>query len=135
MSIAGSAGDQRRPAPGENPSNFKTEYHPRSKRPTLLQTADEFRIYKTSSPPPDPAPWRPFRCEGDFEFTEIVLDTSLNKRHIDALLDLISRVAQGQTQVTFKNEDELRKVCDVATEELTPVSGYDLHFYSSISDF
>ena len=64
-----------------------------------------------------------------------MLDASLNKRHIDALLDLISCVAQGQTQVTFKNEDELHKVCDVAAEELTPVSGYDLHFYSSISNF
>ena len=135
MSITGSAGDQWQPAPGENPSNFKTEYHPHSKCLTLLQTADEFHIYKTSSPPPDPAPWHPFRCEGDFEFAEIALDASLNKRHIDALLDLISHVAQGQTQVTFKNEDELCKVCDAAAEELTPVSGYDLHFYSSISDF
>ena len=135
MSIAGSASDQWQPAPGENPSNFKTEYHPHSKHPTLLQTADKVHIYKTSSPPPDPAPWRPFRCEGDFEFAEIALDASLNKRHIDALLDLISCVAQGQAQVTFKNEDKLRKACDAATEELTPVSGYDLHFYSSISDF
>ena len=135
MSITGSASNQQRPAPGENPSNFKTEYHPCSKRPTLLQTADKFCVYKTFSPPPDPAPWCPFRCKGDFEFTEITLDASLNKRHIDALLDLISCVAQGQTQVTFKNEDELHKVCDAAAEELTPVSGYDLHFYSSISDF
>ena len=104
------------------PTDFKTEYHPRSKRPTLFQDADEFRMHKSFKPPPDDAPWRPFRCKGDFEFAEIALDASLNQKQVDALLDLITCVANGTSQVTLKNEQELRQACDAAAAELTPVS-------------
>ncbi|KIK78072.1 hypothetical protein PAXRUDRAFT_17084 [Paxillus rubicundulus Ve08.2h10] len=56
---------------------------------------------------PDHAPWCPFQCKGDFEFAEIALDASLNQKQVDDLLDLISCVAKGTTQVTLKNEQEL----------------------------
>ena len=78
----------------------------------------------------DPAPWRPFCTAGDFEFAELVLDASLNKRQVEILLGLIARVAQGAAQVTLKNDAELRKTCDTAGEELTPVCVYDLSFPS-----
>ncbi|KIK79337.1 hypothetical protein PAXRUDRAFT_16380 [Paxillus rubicundulus Ve08.2h10] len=102
------------------PTNFKTEYHPRSQRPTLFQNSDHFRLDKSFKPLPDHAPWRPFRCKGDFKFAEIALNTSLNQKQVDDLLNLIARVTKGTTQVTLKNEQELRKACDAAVAELTP---------------
>ncbi|KAF8837802.1 hypothetical protein BDN67DRAFT_991595 [Paxillus ammoniavirescens] len=104
----------------EDLTDFKTEYHPRSKCLTLFQTSDEFHVHNTSKPPPNPTPWCPFRCKGDFEFAEIVLEASLNKRQVESLLDLISCVAKGEAEVTFVNEPELWKLCDWAAEELTP---------------
>jgi hypothetical protein len=108
------------------PTDFKTKYHPHSKHPTLFQDANEFRVHKSFKPPPDDAPWCPFRCKGNFEFAEIALDTSLNQKQVNTLLDLIACVAKGTTQVTLKNEQELRKACDAAAAELTPVS-YNEH--------
>ena len=121
MSIANS-NDEWVPVLNEDFADFKTKYHPRSKRPTLFQTSDDFRVCNTSKPPPNPTPWHPFRCKRDFEFAEIALEASLNKRQVESLLDLISRVAKGKAQVTLENEAELHKVCDWAREELTPVS-------------
>lgn len=93
----------------EPPTEFMTEHHPCSKRPTLSQG------------PEDDAPWHPFRCEGDFEFARIALGASLSQAHVNALLDLIARVAKGTAKVTFKNEREFRKACDAAAAEGTPV--------------
>ncbi|KAG1811595.1 hypothetical protein EV424DRAFT_1327573 [Suillus variegatus] len=84
------------------PSEFKTEYHPRSGRSTIYQTFDEFGIaQETQDAPIDEEPWRPFRSRGDFEFSEIALDAALNKSQINALLGLISRISQGQAQITL----------------------------------
>ncbi|KAG2751289.1 hypothetical protein P692DRAFT_201839037 [Suillus brevipes Sb2] len=38
----------------------------------------------------------------DFEFSEIMLNASLNKSQINALLELISCISQGQAQITMK---------------------------------
>lgn len=103
---------------------FKTVYHPRSGRETVYQTFDEFGVTpKTdASVPIDAEPWRPFRSRGDFEFSEIALDAALNKAQIDSLLNLISRISEGKTNVTLKNEADLRRAWDNAAEELTPAS-------------
>lgn len=105
------------------PSEFKTEYHPRSGRSTIYQTFDEFGIaQETQDAPIDEEPWHPFRSRGDFEFSEIALDAALNKSQINALLGLISRISQGQAQITLKSETDLSKAWDNAAAELTPVS-------------
>jgi hypothetical protein len=109
------------PASVQLPSEFKTEYHPRSGRATLYQPSEEFGIREMQQVPVDEDPWRPFRSRGDFEFAEIALNASLNKSQINALLDLISRINQGQAQVTLKNEADLSKAWDNAATELTPV--------------
>ncbi|KAG1847898.1 hypothetical protein F4604DRAFT_1883959 [Suillus subluteus] len=84
------------------PSEFKTKYHPRSGRATLHQSFGEFGINQTQNAPIDKEPWCPFRSRRDFEFSEIVLDASLNKSQINALLELISHISQGQAQITLK---------------------------------
>ncbi|KAG2091483.1 uncharacterized protein F5147DRAFT_822988 [Suillus discolor] len=87
------------------PSEFKTEYHPRSARATLYQMFDEFGItQEMQHAPVDEEPWRPFRSRGDFEFSEIALDAALNKSQINALLELISRIAQ--VPVIYKRKEQ-----------------------------
>ena len=106
------------------PNGFKTEYHPRSGRATLYQPFEEFGVTHDSEiqqAPVDEEPWRPFKSHGDFEFAEIALDAALNKSQINALLGLISRISQGQAQVTLKNEADLSNAWDNAAAELTPV--------------
>ena len=124
MSIMNSVNDQQRPAniSDENLADFKTKYHFHSKQPTLFQTSNAFHVHKPSNPPQDPAHWCSFWCRGDFKFAEIVLEASLNKEQVEALLGLISCVAKGEAEITFWSEAELHKLCDWAMEELTPVS-------------
>ncbi|KAI5989534.1 hypothetical protein EDD15DRAFT_2171237 [Pisolithus albus] len=111
----------------QRPKEYKTEFHPRSNRPPLFQSLDEFRVHtKTFTPPTDDTPYHPFRVAGDFEFMEVALAASLDQAQVDKLLDLISRVAQGTAQVTLKNNAELRKACDAAAAELTPFSKHDV---------
>ncbi|KIN94042.1 hypothetical protein M404DRAFT_35449 [Pisolithus tinctorius Marx 270] len=102
---------------------FKIQFHPRSNRPPIYQSYEEFRVHSEKSPSPvDKTPWSPFRTLGDFEFAEIALASLLNQQQVNALLDLFARVTQGAIQVTLKNDAELRKVCDAAAMELTPFS-------------
>ncbi|KAG2144311.1 hypothetical protein DEU56DRAFT_870425 [Suillus clintonianus] len=98
----------------ERPQEFKTEFHPRSGCETLYQKFEEFGVIpETRAPPAD-------------EFSEIVLDAALNKGHVDRLLSLISRIAQGDTQVTLKNEADLRTALDNAAAELTPFTKHEI---------
>jgi hypothetical protein len=106
---------------GQRQPDFKTEYHPRSNRPHLFQSYEEFGRQATEDLAPDKEPWRPYRVSGDFEFAEIALEAGLNVAQINGLLSLISRVSQGQAEVTLKNEGDLRKAWDNAAAELTPV--------------
>jgi len=120
--VNGSAQPQAQSQSNNNQFEFKTEFHPRSRRVPIYQSYEAFRVQsRTPRHVEDPAPWRPFRTASDFEFAELVLDASLNKRQVEILLGLIARVAQGAAQVTLKNDAELRKTCDTAGEELTPV--------------
>lgn len=114
------------PAPAASaqlPSEFKTEYHPHSGRQTLFQPFDQFGISPETQDAPivDKEPWRPFRSRGDFEFSEIAIEASLNKSQINALLNLITRISEGHAQITLKNESDLSKAWDNAAAELTPV--------------
>ncbi|KAF8123035.1 hypothetical protein EV363DRAFT_1550073 [Boletus edulis] len=90
------------------PDDFKTEYHPRSGRPPLFQSTEDF------SP------------MADLEFADIAIQAGLNTSHVNALLSIISWVANKSANVTFKNENELRLTCDRAAQELTPFTKVDV---------
>ncbi|KAG2114095.1 hypothetical protein BD769DRAFT_1630026 [Suillus cothurnatus] len=121
------------PAPAASaqlPSEFKTEYHPRSGRPTLFQPFDEFRTSEAQHNAPiiDDEPWCPFRSRGDFEFSEIAIEAALNKSQINSLLSLITRISEGRAQITLKNEADLLKAWDNAAAELTSKEQvYEVH--------
>ncbi|KAG1874443.1 hypothetical protein F4604DRAFT_1880894 [Suillus subluteus] len=92
------------------PSEFKTEYHPRSGRPTLFQPFDEFRISSEAQHTPiiDKEPWHPFRSRGDFKFSEIAIEAALNKSQINALFSLITCVSE--VSVTYKKNEQVYEV-------------------------
>ncbi|KIK76187.1 hypothetical protein PAXRUDRAFT_18386 [Paxillus rubicundulus Ve08.2h10] len=117
-----SVGSHQQPAISiDRPGEFRTEYHPHSGRPPVTQTYEEFGACSTIYiKPTDEAPFCPFQTHGDFQFVEIVLNAALNKAQVDALLDLIDRVAKGAAKVMLKNEAELCKACDNVVAKLTP---------------
>jgi hypothetical protein len=105
----------------EVPADFKTEYHSRSGRLPLFQSADDFGRSATPTVQPDEQPWQSFKTEADLEFADIAIQAGLNASHVNALLSIISRVANHSARVTFKNENKLCLACDWAAQELTPV--------------
>lgn len=114
-------------------SSLMTEYHPRSERAPLFQAADEFgQSTKACNELADDEPWRPFQTEADMEFAEIALRAGLNATDVNALLCLISRVANRSASITFNNENDLRRTCDRAAQELTPVSPFVLRFLNDL---
>ncbi|KAG9309309.1 hypothetical protein JVU11DRAFT_10797 [Chiua virens] len=101
--------------------DFKTVFHPRSiHHLPLYQSAAEFGQEAKERAVKDEAPWRPFRTAANLEFADIANCAGLNARDVNALLSLISRVADRNAEITFRNERELRQACDRAAEELTP---------------
>lgn len=105
----------------EVPADFKTEYHPWGGCLPLFQSAEDFGRSDPPAMQADEQPWRPFKTQANLEFADIAIQASLNASHVNALLNIITRVANQSASVTFKNEKELRLACDRAAQELTPV--------------
>ena len=116
----------------EVPADFKTEYHPRSGRPPLFQLTEDFGRFAAPAIQPDAKPWQPFKTEADLEFADVAIQAGLTASHVNALLSIISRVANQSARVTFKNENELRLACDRAAQELTPVRYHFVYFLHCI---
>ncbi|KAG1849251.1 hypothetical protein F4604DRAFT_1593550 [Suillus subluteus] len=112
----------------QRPLEFRTEYHPSADREPLHQAFDEFGInaHPEEQLPINEEPWRPFVSRGDFEFAEIALDAALNKSQINGLLALIGRISRGETQMTLKNDADLCKAWEHATEQVTPFTKHTI---------
>ncbi|KAI6017728.1 hypothetical protein BKA83DRAFT_4058855 [Pisolithus microcarpus] len=79
----------------DHPPDFKTEFHPRSKRPPLYQASEEFGRQNAEDITPDSEPWRPFASEGDYIFATVAVEAGLSAAQVDSLLRLVHCVAQG----------------------------------------
>lgn len=117
------------------PADFKTEYHPWSRCSPLFQSAKDFGHSDVPAMKPDEQPWQPFKTKVDLEFADIAIQAGLNASHVDALLSIISRVADKSASVTFKNENELCLACDWAAQELTPVCPFPVMVSLHLSQF
>ncbi|KAI6140797.1 hypothetical protein BKA82DRAFT_4331799 [Pisolithus tinctorius] len=82
-------------AANDHPPDFKTEFHPRSKCPTLFQFAEEFGQQNLECMPPDHEPWCPFALEGDYIFASISVEAGLSSNQVDSLLKLVHCISQG----------------------------------------
>ncbi|KAG2129743.1 hypothetical protein DEU56DRAFT_872433 [Suillus clintonianus] len=109
------------PSARSNLDTFKTEYHPHSGRATSVETFSTFGHKEPSQLPViDEQPWQPFACRADFEFAELAHGAALNKNQTDELLRLIWRIADGQTNFTFKSHGDVSKAWDRAAAQMTP---------------
>ncbi|KAG2036685.1 hypothetical protein BDR03DRAFT_982794 [Suillus americanus] len=100
---------------------FKTEYHPHSGHATSIETFSAFGRKQDQQPPiVDEEPWQPFSCCADFEFAELAHNAALNKDHMDELLWLIWRIADGQAKLTFKSHRDVSSAWDRAAGQMTP---------------
>ncbi|KAI6013281.1 hypothetical protein EDC04DRAFT_2870836 [Pisolithus marmoratus] len=84
-----------------HPPDFKTEFHPRSKRPTLYQSFEDFGQQIPEDMAPVSEPWRPFASEGDYIFAMIAVEAGLTSTQVDSLLTLFHRIKQGMTSSQF----------------------------------
>ncbi|EIW80027.1 hypothetical protein CONPUDRAFT_58076 [Coniophora puteana RWD-64-598 SS2] len=106
---------------------FKTEYHPKSGRPTRFYSYDEFRrpvqqqVFEK-----DEHPWRPFRSRADYDLASIAVDAQMSDSLVRRLLDLVKGVKSGEANVTFESVKNLRDACDTATTTFTPFELHDI---------
>lgn len=98
---------------------IRTEYHPHSKRPPKVVKFDDYREYhpqrRRLTPRNPTKPWTPFRTRSEFEFAEIALDAALNKRQVDALLQVFRRCLEGEDTLDLKDHSELQSMWDLAS--------------------
>ena len=116
------------------PDAFKTEFHPKSGRPT---TVNSFSTFDRShdQPPNQPIgddkskPWHPFQTLEDFEFSELAHQAALNKDQTNRLLALIQRVSKGEVKVTLESHRDVSEAWKRAAKMMTPVNDF-VRFYS-----
>ncbi|KIN98026.1 hypothetical protein M404DRAFT_31712 [Pisolithus tinctorius Marx 270] len=113
-------------AANDHPPDFKTEFHPRSKCPTLFQFAEEFGQQNLECMPPDHEPWCPFALEGDYIFASISVEAGLSSNQVDSLLKLVHCISQGTASVTLCNNAGLCTALDRAAAQLTPFSKFEI---------
>jgi len=85
------------------PDLFKTEYHPKSGQPTIV---DQFSAFTHTASQPqlaDKEPWCPFQSETNFEFAELTHQAALNKQQTEVLLHIIWNISLAGAKFTFKS--------------------------------
>lgn len=103
--------------------DIKTEYHPRSGRPPVVQGFDEYRRYTAKPQMPEHSePWFPFSTRGDFEIAAFALDAGLNRSQTNTLLSLTHKFISQEHKLTLRNYDDMRSYWEAASHKLTPVS-------------
>ena len=126
------------PAPGPSsvsiqPDAFKTKFHPKSGRPTTIDSFSTFD--RSQNQPPNQhtgddksEPWHPFQTLEDFEFSEIAHQAALNKDQTNRLLALIQRVSKGEAKITLESHRDVSEAWKRAAKMMTPVNDF-IRFY------
>lgn len=120
---AAQSGIIRDPSGSVIPKPIKIEYHPHSGTPeAIISLYDYNKSTEEPKPPVDFEPWRPFATCADYEYAEIALEAGLTIKQNNVLLKLIDRIAKGEARLTLKNNFDLEKAWERASEKLTRVS-------------
>lgn len=128
LNVSMSSSRSHRSLSPEQPTDFKTEFHPRSRHPPLFQQQDAFSLQDAREMAPDSHPWCPFVEEGDYLFAEIALQAGLNASQVNSLLNLMLRMSQGKAKISLRNEIDLRRAWNRAAMQVTPVSVLHVSF-------
>ncbi|KAI0324005.1 hypothetical protein GY45DRAFT_1314512 [Cubamyces sp. BRFM 1775] len=104
-------------APMLSEDDFLVVRHPHAQVPPFIKPFEEFN---RGAPDVDPArlpknPTEPFDSVADFEFAEIAADAALSQKHVNRLLSLIGRVANGSAAISFRTYRDMKKAWDVAS--------------------
>ena len=99
-----------------------TTYHPRSKQPTVVKSFGNYGHSKWAAPPTPPIiPWLPFNLETEFLFAEIVLESAMSNKQVDALIKVVHKLLEHNEEFRVWNHEELEKLWVGAFDELAPV--------------
>ena len=108
-----------------NAGDIVIEYHDHSGRERLIISSEEskrsLKDELESTEPLDDEPWCPFCSREDFEFAELMNDTTLNRPQIDKLIKFIQRCQKNPDSFTLRNHSDLKDLLDRASKLLTPV--------------
>lgn len=109
--------------------DIRTEYHPKSGHISETVRFENYHQSAANAPQPAPStiPVQPFESRADFEFTKLVLDASLNKQHVETLINLFHRCLDGSDHFNFKSHQNVHDAWDRASRLLTPVSNIANH--------
>ncbi|KAF9060741.1 hypothetical protein BDP27DRAFT_1452568 [Rhodocollybia butyracea] len=103
--------------------DIKVEYHPHSGRKSSIQHFEDFEFKKNGSeeahPPLSSAPWHPWRSRMDFEVASLALESHMNEKQTNKLIDLLNCAARGHDAFTLKNYAEMQSTWDLSAERLT----------------
>jgi len=119
-----SATDPRLTKPQKD--DIRTTYHPASERATLFESFENYDRGKPAAPPsapsPPPAmPWLPFNSESEFAFAELVHESAMSNKHIDALIRVVHKLLGSKEAFRVQNHKELQNLWIGASDELAPV--------------
>ncbi|TFK20456.1 hypothetical protein FA15DRAFT_646974 [Coprinopsis marcescibilis] len=109
--------------------SIRTTYPVSSGRAQEIISADDYR--EGTAPVPhqrnhDHAPWYPFETRADYEFAQLTLRSSLNRKEIGNLLSLFQRVAQKEDVLTLDNVTNLENTWTAASHLVTPFTCQDI---------
>ncbi|KAF8078222.1 hypothetical protein FPV67DRAFT_1662964 [Lyophyllum atratum] len=97
--------------------DFRTTYHPSSGRSSCIEPFETFGSKKAASSVPflDPKPWLPFRSQTEFKFAEIMLDSAMSNKHVDAFIDVICVLRDGDENFVVERHKDLETLWSSAT--------------------
>lgn len=109
------------------PDSFKTEFHPKSGRPTAVDSFSKFDRSQHNAVPrslidDNSEPWHPFQTLADFEFSEIAHKSALNKDQTNRLLALIQKLCKGEAKLTLQSHHDVTEAWNRAAKLMTLVS-------------
>ncbi|KAF9494958.1 hypothetical protein BDN71DRAFT_1496133 [Pleurotus eryngii] len=100
--------------------DIKTEYHPLSKRDTIIHHFHEYGLEDDHPQVPTvdlaEIPWAPFRTLRDFNTAAFTLDATLNNTQIDQLINLIGNASDehGGGKLTIRDHKEMDELWEDA---------------------
>jgi hypothetical protein len=102
--------------------DIRTTYHPASERATQIESFENYNRGTPAAPTPPPVmPWLPFNSESEFSFAEIVHESAISNRHVDALIQVVHKLLERKEAFRIQNHKELQNLWIGASDELAPV--------------
>lgn len=99
-----------------------TTYHPASEHAIIIESFENYGRGKPAAPPSPPQmPWLPFNSESEFSFAEIVHESAMSNRHVDALIRVVHKLLESKEAFRVQNHKELQNLWIGASDELAPV--------------